>query len=497
MSAQVEVWRVITPEGTFETDLETLKQWIAEGCVLPTDKVSKGSLNWIEAGRVPLLRSAFSSPIASSPAPTVTAEAAATGCSTVSRDEQICSAPVPDFPPPISDFPPPVSPHRSIATAMREAVCQNHQNAAPHYVCRACDGQFCKACPRFVKNIPICPACGDLCKLFQEQRSKVARQEFQGSGFGFGDLSRALRYPLQHKIALVSGAAIYGFLMLAGFRGAVVAYVIMFGCISHVISQVAWGRLNRSFLPDLSAFSLWDDFVVPLGLGIGITIVTWGPVIVLILALLFGVFNVSGPSPSLVSAGAESQSSTLGEEDLSVLMDPEADPKKLEEANKKLNETRPGSVISQEAERSRKEQNDPAAGLKMLLPYLGAGIAIVLLFLAGLAWGVFYYPMALTVAGYTQSFGSVINPLVGLDTIRRMRGTYFKAFGMVLVLQAVGLVVSVIVAIVTSPFALPFVGNLPARFIDGSVTFYFNLVVACVLGLSLYKCADRLGISVD
>jgi hypothetical protein len=91
----------------------------------------------------------------------------------------------------------------------------------------------------------------------------------------------------------------------------------------------------------------------------------------------------------------------------------------------------------------------------------------------------------------------VINPLVGLDTIRRMRGTYFKAFGMVLLLQIVGLIASVIVAIVTSPFSLPWVGNLPAKFIDGSVTFYFNLVIACLLGLSLYKCADRLGIGVD
>lgn len=289
----------------------------------------------------------------------------------------------------------------------------------------------------------------------------------------------------------------YGFLMLAGFRGAVVAYVLMFACISHVISQVAWGRLNRSFLPDLSAFSLWDDFVVPLGLGIGITIVTWGPVIVLVLALLFGVLSSAGPSSALAPSAAESQSETLREEDLSVLVDPEADPKKLEEANRKLNETRPGSVISQEAEKSRQEQNDPTAGLKLLLPYVGAGIAIVLLFIAGLAWGVFYYPMALTVAGYTQSFASVINPLVGLDTIRRMRGTYFKAFGMVLVIEIIAFIVSVIVAIITSPFALPWVGNLPAKFIDGSVTFYFNLVIACLLGLSLYKCADRLDISVD
>ena len=63
MSAQVESWRVSTPEGVFETDLETLKQWIVEGCVSPNDKVSKGNLNWLEAGRVPMLREAFAAEV--------------------------------------------------------------------------------------------------------------------------------------------------------------------------------------------------------------------------------------------------------------------------------------------------------------------------------------------------------------------------------------------------------------------------------------------------
>jgi hypothetical protein len=75
--------------------------------------------------------------------------------------------------------------------------------------------------------------------------------------------------------------------------------------------------------------------------------------------------------------------------------------------------------------------------------------------------------------------------------------TYFKAFGMVVVVQIVGFILAVIVAMITAPFSMPFIGNLPAMFIDGSLTFYFNLVIACLLGLSLYKCADRLGIQVD
>lgn len=114
-----------------------------------------------------------------------------------------------------------------------------------------------------------------------------------------------------------------------------------------------------------------------------------------------------------------------------------------------------------------------------------------------IGWAVFYYPMALTVAGYTQSFGSVVNPLVGLDTIRRMGVTYFKAFAMVILVQVIALVVGAIIYFVTSPLALPFMGNPVANFIDAIFTFYFYLVIACILGLSLFKCADRLGINVD
>src|SRR5260370_41981229 len=89
---------------------------------------------------------------------------------------------------------------------------------------------------------------------------------------------------------------------------------------------------------------------------------------------------------------------------------------------------------------------------------------LVLLLLLSVLWGIFYGPMALAVAGYTEDFGSVVNPLVGLDTIRRMGATYFKAFGMVILIQVVGLVIAVVVAVILSPLDLPFLGNLPARF---------------------------------
>jgi hypothetical protein len=493
MSAEVEKWRVNTVEGIFETDLETLKQWIREGCVLPTDKVSKGNLSWIDAGRAPMLRSTFSgepSPPAAAIAVTDLPQTAPPSVDHLSNNQS-------------GEM---VQPERSTAGATvtsRRAtsahVCYQHPERATAHVCRSCATSLCEECPKFVgtSKVALCPLCGDLCSVYEQQRSRALRQEFQSSGFGFADLGRALTYPLQHKIALLFGASLYGFCLLAGLRGRVIASVIMFGCISHVISQVAWGRLHRSFLPDFSEFSLVDDVVMPLVLGIGITIVTWGPAIVLFCVLIFGVVSGGFVAPEdLQTQGAQS-SDQIDQESLSTLMDPDADPKKLEEASKKLDQLRPGYQVSQEAEKSQKELSDPTADLRMLMGYFRAPLLIVLLLLLSIGWGIFYYPMALAVAGYTESFGSVINPLVGLDTIRRMGGTYLKAFAMVLLIQVVAFVVTLIVAVITAPFALPFFGNLPATFIDGSVTFYFNLVVACILGLSLFKSADRLGISTD
>ena len=490
MSAQPETWRVSTIEGIFETDLETLKQWIVEGCVLPTDKVSKGSLNWIDAGRVPKLRAAFNGEIEPPPPPQL---------SEVLPSEGGWQTP-PPFENQVSQG---EAAHNEPQVSQQVTAtewCHNHPGQKPKYICRMCAVPLCGACPRFVgsSSIPVCPLCGDLCKSYTEVRSSAERAEFQASGFGVSDFVRAITYPFQHKLALLTGALLFSFLMIAGFRGGLIAWMIMFGCISHVINQVAWGRLDRSFMPDFSGFSMWEDVVMPFFLGIGITIVSWGPLVVLTLALMFGVIASAPGSDNADTVDPETAEQQQFAEDLDVLTDPNADPKKLEEANNRVNQKlRPGSQLAQEAAKSQAEHNDPTGMFSEMLPYLGAGAAILILLLIGFGWAIFYYPMALAVAGYTQSFWSVVNPLVGLDTIRRMRGTYFKAFAMVLLLQVVSFVISAIIGLITAPLTLPFMGNLLANFINGSFTFYFNLVIACVLGLSLYKCADRLGISVD
>ncbi|HEY8184439.1 MAG TPA: hypothetical protein VIF64_00120 [Pyrinomonadaceae bacterium] len=487
MSAQAETWRVSTFEGVFETDLETLKQWISEGCVLPTDKVSKGSLNWIEAGRAPMLRAAFAGE-APAPQPSIQNEAA------------VAPSSLTDVPQQDEIVQPAVTPAHSATAAASTHVCLNHPQVASKYICKSCSNAFCDECPRYfgTSRIPLCPLCGELCTLTEKLQNRAAHLEFQSSGFGLADFGRAIVYPFQHKVALLFGAGLYGFLLLAGLRGFLLAYVIMIGCIVHVISQVAWGRLHRSFMPDFSAFSMWDDVAVPFGLGISVLVVSWGPTILLVVALLFGVFSLAAPSPLDLAQGPGGQSQApIDQDKLGAVLDPNGDPKKQEAGARELEKLHPGYQISHEAEKSKQQLNDPTAELRLFMSFVQVSLPFVLLLLLSVGWGIFYGPMAMAVAGYTQGIGSVLNPLVGLDTIRRMGLTYFKAFGMVLVIQAVSWILAGIVAVITAPLALPFFGNLPATFINGSLTFYFNLVVACVLGLSLFKCAERLGIAVD
>src|SRR5262245_22803298 len=228
MSAQPERWRVSTVEGIFEADLETLKQWIKEGCVLPTDKVSKGTLNWIDAGRAPMLRAAFAGDFSTQPPKQPIYPEAAGGWQVPQGFDGLSSSqPASELPPPIYDStsytsppnydassytPPPTddSTAQTPPPAGSTNACQNHPESAVHYICRMCHALWCETCPRFVSGkIPLCPSCGDLCKLYKEVTNKVARSEFQASGFGLADFGRAIRYPLQHKAALVGGALIY------------------------------------------------------------------------------------------------------------------------------------------------------------------------------------------------------------------------------------------------------------------------------------------------
>ncbi|HEY0544192.1 MAG TPA: hypothetical protein VGC91_02255 [Pyrinomonadaceae bacterium] len=513
MSAQnlLELWRVETPEGIFEADLETLRQWIREDCVMPGDKVAKGNLHWIEAGRVPLLRAAFGNKLAApsaSPQTATTATVAAPAQTAMTGQTVI---PVPPTAPaahtlaPASNsWPPPVESSYAASGTYAAAApppafapqgnafpqhpgCVNHPFTPPHFICRECGATFCQSCPKYVGNkVPLCSVCGDLCKPFQEVRQKAMLRQSQTAGFGFNEFALAIAYPFRHPFSVLLMAVIYAMLSLFGLKGQVIACGILFGSMSHVINQFAWGATNCGLYPSFESFSWWDNAIRPMFLSIGIYIITFGPVIVLSLAILFGVITLAKPSAQRQAQLPQQPRSEMTERDIQALLH-QADPNSP--APKPIE---PTSQPTPAEMKSQKKSDDIGSSLLAL----GLSGTVLILLLLCLAWAVFYYPMALTIAGYTEDFWAVVNPKVGLDTMRRMGLNYVKAFFMYLFVQIPALFVMVFLFIVLAPFNMPFFGNLPALFMSGIVTFITSLIIACILGFALFKSGDRLDIQV-
>ncbi|HEX6622662.1 MAG TPA: B-box zinc finger protein, partial [Pyrinomonadaceae bacterium] len=376
------------------------------------------------------------------------------------------------------------------------AACQIHPERAPKFVCRSCGASLCDECamPTNGTRIQVCALCGYFCRPYAEAAASRAHYEHRQEGFGLSDFTAALKYPFTNVVSLIFGAGLYGGLLFGGFKGQILAYAIMFGCLSIVIGKVAYGKLKEDFLPDFSTFSAYDDLFMPLLLGAGATAVTIGPTLVLLVALVFGLFGgheeaiaEAIPAAQERSARAEAEFTV---EDAMALAEDREEALKQEERRAKVEEIQAAA----QAERTLRE---PGVVRRIYGQVAARPGLIALLLVLSLVWAFFYYPMAIAVAGYTEDIWSVVNPSVGLDTISRMGVVYVKAFLMYAAVQLLGLVAGAVVGVVTAPFDLPYIGNLPATFIEGALTFYLNLVIACILGLALFKSADRVGIEMS
>ncbi|HEX8368542.1 MAG TPA: hypothetical protein VF604_08370 [Pyrinomonadaceae bacterium] len=144
-------WYVESQGQIFEADIEELKQWVAEGAVLPSDRVKRGNLRWLAAEKVPELYAFFNSNDFT-PAPSAVAAA------NISRFNNE------DF---RTQF---AFESSSEETAMEaEKVCFKHKDLEAVFACDVCKTFFCKACPNSYGTVKVCTVCSGLCRHVSEQ----------------------------------------------------------------------------------------------------------------------------------------------------------------------------------------------------------------------------------------------------------------------------------------------------------------------------------------
>jgi|GEM_PF-769035 len=600
VEARTESWQVDTGGKVFDTNFDEMTFWIAEGALLRIDRVRKGNLRWIEAGKVPQLVEFFNAKDAGEPImPVVT---------TTNTEVLGVAEPTQDFDngPPTQRFEtarttgqfnnePPTD---SVAAA---DVCAMHPDLPAAWACDTCSNLFCKTCPTgYGANVKICPFCGAMCRslaqaVVQARTYRANVRTYSGESFGFSDFGNALAYPFKFTFSLIVGAIMFAafsigsgaggfggiFAMVGGIVCLLCSNMLSFGVLANTVESFSQGKLDVNFMPSFEDFSLWDDVVHPFFLSIGVYISSFGPFIAVVLVAVFMVVGtvrneINGfqddaantvqddaahslrddaartVNPELPYAAKAAQQSEQVKElirqaneqqkkriemmeqreravkdevaaledgreiqpnsvNRPTLEDPEKwhnpsaviipspspavaaqqDPEEEEfnRVNKMIQENRKAQLESVVGKTSETKQKEQAALIKQILGY---GLLFVLLGGITLLWGLFYFPAACAVAGYTRSFAATLNPTVGLDTIRRLGGSYALILFFGLVLLVVSAVVSGVLGIVFLAFDLPGLGNLPAKFLGSMFGFYLSVVFSCILGYALFKKADML-----
>ncbi|MEO6334415.1 MAG: hypothetical protein ABIO91_05460 [Pyrinomonadaceae bacterium] len=549
-----EVWQVEVGGQVYEAPFAELGDWIGEGSLQPSDKVRKGNLRWIEARRVPGLVPFFNAKEQGIQLPlTVSTTDAGAAAEAAAQTVQPVT-PETFQPDEVVAFanPEPVEHSIALPTESRSGTrspefCAVHTDLPTVFLCDGCGSGFCKVCPEaYGGSVRICPLCGALCRLLKEVAYKQAETQKRAAaidkGFGAADFLKALAHPFNFKTSLFFGAIMFAafsvgqsvtalggmYMIVAALFCYMLANMLTFGVLANTIDKFAHGDLEANFMHSFEDFELWDDVVHPLFLSIAAYVSAFGPFAVV---LVIGFYLVTSSVSSQMNSFQQSVEKIPGTQyyDTKRTLDQtEAVKQALANVASKHNQqleeadtaARGGAMPVQESVSERETleqeqlwataQENQKQGLEsvigkapdtqakeseaMLQSFLGLAAPLVVIGAIFFLWGAFYFPAACAVAGYTRSFTATINPLVGLDTIKRLGGTYVKILLMGLALVVVSAVVGRILGALLSPLDLPGMGNIPAKFIGSLLGFYLWTVFSCVLGYAMFKKSDKLAI---
>lgn len=545
-STHNELWQVEVGGNIYEAAFSELGLWIGDGSLLPDDKIRKGNLRWTQAKLVPTLIPFFNAKAAGVSMPavqTTTSVAPTIAPSEVTQSENNVTAAVAQSTEVIRQ----VAEHKSIK--VNDKICLFHPDLSSLFQCAGCGSGFCKTCPKsYGGTVKICPHCGQMCKPVGEAK---AQQQQTGAissskGFGAGDFFSALGYPFKFKVSLFIGAVMFMlltlgrgaagmggiFMIVGGVFSGMWANALTFAVLSNTIDNFIQGKFDENFMPEFDDFELWGDVVHPFFLSIAAYLSSFGPFLLVLAIGFYLVTSAVGDQMDAYKSDLERIPGTQvyagrGLADQSgdvkdVLKDIDRKQRERIAAGESVDEgqvtslvTQPTPVVDEESRQqeelwaavneSRKKSLESAIGkmpetqeqedAAMIKAFLGLAAPLVVIGFITFVWGLIFFPASCAVAGYSRSFVATINPLIGLDTIKRLGVDYVKILAMGFVLLLSSLVVGGILGAIFAVFDMPLVGNLPATALGAIFSFYLMAVFSCILGYALFKSADKLGLA--
>jgi len=334
-------------------------------------------------------------------------------------------------------------------------------------VCSQCGKGWCPECLKRQGTAAICPMCDVLC-LSAAERERQEEMDAKRRRPLRDELGAVMRYPLTDTMAFVMLAVVVWLFQAAaqmaafgGFFGVLFSQGLLYAYSFTAINRVSSGHME-GFMPEIGDLG---DLVGPVRLGVASMIVSSGPLLLLLFLIPAVMFfpALFGPSGG-ASDGPEVAATPPPE--LQALLDEDA---------ATVDALDPQDELEDEGGYPGGDYDDETPG-----PPLWAFAALPL----ALLWKLVYSPVALIAAAISRSFLATLNPLVGVDAIRRMGSVYWEAMGAYTAIAIGQSVVGMVLAFV------PFVGGVLTAFVQS----YAFLAIGCLLGLAVFKKARELGV---
>jgi hypothetical protein len=305
----------------------------------------------------------------------------------------------------------------------------------------------------------------------KEEAERVARQRRRPLR---EELGTVITYPLRDPMAYIMMAVFVGFAaigtMVGGLPGLIAVifyYGLLYGYAFTAINRVSAGN-TTNFMPEISDFS---GLLKPVFLGLAAMIISRGPMLVLLFVL--GVSSIFALMSASQGAAEPSYEATPMPEELKAYLESEGmTPEEIADMQERygMADGDSGSGFSLDG--------PPSAGA------VGSALMALVILPFALLWWLLYTPIALIAAAISQSFFATLNPVTGIDAIRRMGSIYWEAWLVYTGIAIVGGIGGAIVGMV------PLLGSFLAAFVQA----YVFLCIGCLLGFAVFKRAKELGV---
>jgi hypothetical protein len=480
-------------ERVYYANFEEIVEKIKKGSVLRHDQVKVGNSGWTEAEKIPELGKVFEE-----------------------TEKRIRVPEGTDFKNILTNFQVSETNQRALPEIEKKdgKTCALHSDQKPVYICTICSNLFCKSCPHEdAEKQKICLFCGGNCVLYMgrlwqmetvkpeskydlettEERVKPRNYEVVYTKLTFKDFLNSVVHPLRFPLGLLVGGVLFSVLVLGQFvtlfRGGwmlsatllitSVMLMLKFGVLSKTIENFSQTNFRqRSYMPHLRKFTIWEDFISPFFMGITSYLLAFGLFIALgAAATIYGWFSFSKNVQEI-----ETEMLQTSEHINLVIKTDETNPKREAELNAMINKMRHNQL---ESAFGNNQLADNQEFVKVVYSVLRLTLWFQVPIYFAFIFGVLFFPAICLSSGENHFQSMKKRFLAGFRMMRTIGFDYIKILFMSFVLLLLS--VSAIYGLnwLFSKFEMPVAGIFAAIVAGSFFIFYFWIAFSSILGITL------------